>query len=764
MTRLSWPMRLLIAVAVIGAAAVVLAPTQRYMTPLGATFFFATSLAWVLPDGSLRRTMTALAPALVMVGFADTMWHCSKDILVDGAITGLMTSLLAVGIVVVYRANRIVNFAQAQMGALPANLALLLIVARGWNYYLGTFCGLLGAVVVGVLVEFLFLRRFFNSPRLIATVATIGVTQLLAFIGIFLPNWIGQTDTLILPSKLPWEFHLNTTTFTGNEVLVLIVVPLTLLALMSFFRYSVIGTALRASAESADRAGTLGIPVRRLQSVLWAIIGVLSFITMFLRIGTIGTSIGGSVLDPSVLLAALGAAVIGRMERLPTTVAAAVGLGVVSGAAANAWNNPSAEPVVIAVIIAIALLLQRRTTTTRLASAAMSTWQSTREVRPVPEELRHERPVIAARLTLIAIITAVVLAVPVFFPENRVQQFGTMLIYAMVGVSMVILTGWAGQISLGQMAFVGVAGTAAGWFVTNFSTPIIGGTVPAMIIGGIVGALFTVLIGLTTLRARGLTFAVMSLAFALIVQEYLINQGYSPFRHFLPQWFQNGNQIPRPPVLSIKDHNFINLNSDTRFYFMCIAVLAFVIFVARGLRNTRTGRVLIGVRDNERAAEAYSVSGRRTLILAFVISGFIAGMAGALYQLQQQSLEVTLYGPYAGLTLFTMVVVGGLGSIGGAIIGAVYVFGATYFLPPDYTLLATSVGMLLVLMILPGGIGAALGDARDGALRWYARRRNIRVPSLVADTRIVEPVPEPSLADTIVDGAFASEALAEVGE
>src|SRR5262249_55562476 len=160
----------------------------------------------------------------------------------------------------------------------PANLALLLIVARGWNFYLGTFCGLLGAVVVGVLVEFLFLRRFFTSPRLIATVATIGVTQLLAFIGIFFPNWIGQTDTVILPSKRPWEFQLNTTTFRGNWVLVLIVVPLTLLALMSFFRYSTIGTALRASAESADRAGTLGIPVRRLQSVLWAIIGVLSFI------------------------------------------------------------------------------------------------------------------------------------------------------------------------------------------------------------------------------------------------------------------------------------------------------------------------------------------------------------------------------------------------------------------------------------------------------------------------------------------------------
>jgi branched-chain amino acid transport system permease protein len=86
-----------------------------------------------------------------------------------------------------------------------------------------------------------------------------------------------------------------------------------------------------------------------------------------------------------------------------------------------------------------------------------------------------------------------------------------------------------------------------------------------------------------------------------------------------------------------------------------------------------------------------------------------------------------------------MVVVGGLGSIGGAVLGAVYVFGAQYFLPPGgWSLLATGAGMLIILLIAPGGLGAALGDARDGLLRWYARRKGIRVPSLLADTRVIE--------------------------
>ena len=105
--------------------------------------------------------------------------------------------------------------------------------------------------------------------------------------------------------------------------------------------------------------------------------------------------------------------------------------------------------------------------------------------------------------------------------------------------------------------------------------------------------------------------------------------------------------------------------------------------------------------------------------------------------LQQHALDADNFDPIAGLRVFAMVVVGGLGSIGGAVIGAIFVKGIEYFLvQPEWAFLSTGVGLLLVLMILPGGLGAAFGDARDGALRWYARRKHIRVPSLLADTRL----------------------------
>jgi branched-chain amino acid transport system permease protein len=735
--------RAVAAVVVVAAVSVASQPTSRAISPVGIVALALAAVPYVVRDFRGRAAVIAAVPLLLMYALADAMWHPPMSFVLEGVIAGLLTSLLAAGIVIVYRANRIVNFAQAELGALPANLALLLIVARHWNYFLAAGTGLASAILLGVLVEFLFLRRFFRAPRLIATVATIGIAQILLGVTLFLPRWIGRSNDFKLPNELSWSLHVGVTNFSGNEILVLIVVPIVLAGLVAFFRFSAVGTALRATAESADRAALLGIPVRRLQSVLWAIVGVLAYVTLFLRNGVIGASVS-QALDASVLLAALGAAVIGRMERLPTTVFASVGLGIVSEAVFYRWDNDAARPVVITLIIAVALITQRSDRGSRLRSAATSTWQSTREIRPIPTELRREPAVIAVQVALATLVLAAIAAVPVFLPANRISQIATMGIYGIIGIGLVMLTGWAGQVSLGQMAVAGVAGAAAGWFCTNFTDPVIGGTVVAMLIGGIVGALVTAAIGMPTLRVRGLTFAVMSLAFALVTSKYLLNSGYSPLQHWLPQWFKDGNQLPRPSVLSIAGHNFVSIESETRFYWMTLVVLGIVVYAARGMRSSRTGRVLIGVRENERAAESYSVNTRRTLLLAFTISGFVTGMAGALFQIQQQSISVTLFDPAAGLQVFAMVVVGGLGSIGGAVLGAVYVYGAQYWLPPEWGFLSTGAGMLLVLLLMPGGLGAALGDARDAALRWYARRRGIRVPSLLADTRVIEPVPEPA--------------------
>jgi branched-chain amino acid transport system permease protein len=680
----------------------------------------------------LAAAGAAVLPLALMVLGVKIFWRdVPSGIYADGVVRGMLTALIALGIVIVYRANRIVNFAAADLGAVPSTLAFLLYATLGWNVYLAAVCGLGAAVVLGVLVEFLFLRRFFRSPRMITTVATIGITQILVSVGLLLPLWIGRPDEDQLPTFIDAHFDIGGTVFDGADLLVAIAVPLVLLGLVLFFRFTAIGIALRASAESADRASLLGIPVKRLQSVVWALVAVLAFIALYLRTGVEGASLG-RVLEPSVLLAALGAAVIGRMERMPTVVLASIGLGIVSSSARFHYPSDAYRSAIIAGIIAVALLLQRSTSVSRLTGAATSTWQATREVKPVPAELRNQRAVRVAQWSLGALAAIGLVLIPVVLSDNRVRLSATIAIYAIIGLSLVVLTGWAGQVSLGQMAFVGVSGAFAGALATrwHWDTSLI------IIAAGLMGALTTIVVGVPTLRVRGLAFAVMTLAFALVCSDYLLNEGYSPVKEWLPS-----GRIPRTDLFGV-----IDMQSDTRFYWLSIVMLVLALVSVRGLRKTRTGRVLIAVRDNERAAEAYSIGAKGSLVLAFGVSGFLAGVGGALFVLQQQAVDHASFVPAEGLKIFSMVVVGGLGSMAGCVLGAVFVYGTNWFLTgklADYSFLSTGIGLLLVLMLLPGGLGAAVGDARDAALRWYARRRGIRVPSLVADTRLVPP-PAPS--------------------
>jgi branched-chain amino acid transport system permease protein len=703
---------------------------------------------------TVRSAAIAVFPLALMLVGVRLLWpDVPLEIYFVGIIQGLLVGLIGLGFVIVYRANRIVNFAAADLGAVPASFALLLFISFGWNIYLATTIGFVSSILLGVIVEFVFLRRFFEAPRLILTVATIGITQLLAALAYLLPFWFGSTDVSRYPPFIDASYTRGLITFTGSDLMVLIVVPMVLIALGLFFRFTSMGMAMRATAENADRALLLGIPVRRLQSLVWGLAALLAFIALWLRVG-VGGQVLGIALDPSVLLTALGAAVIGRMERMPTTVLAAIGLGIVGQAAVFHFDQFQSMSIAIrALIIAVALLWQRGDVTSRLTSSATSTWQATREVRRVPTELRRVPAVRGAYVAMGALLVAGLIAIPAFLPEDKVRISTTIAIFAIICLSLVILTGWAGQVSLGQMGFVGLAGAFAGTFATKYDWDI--GLV--LLAGGAVGALATMIVGIPSLRARGLAFAIATLAFSLATSEYLLTDSRSPIKDWVPR------RVDRTAFLGL-----FKVNTETRFYVLTVLVLAACIMMMRSLRNSRVGRVMIGVRDNERAAQAYSIGARSALMVAFATSGFLAGVGGALLVLQQGALDAGNFAPGQGLAAFSMVVVGGLGSIGGAVLGAIYVKGIQYFLTErQWAFLSTGVGLLLVLLLLPGGLGAAFGDARDSILRWYAKRRGIRVPSLVADTRVQDvEVPEANLVDALAasEQSPVMEELAEMHE
>lgn len=679
--------------------------------------------------GSTRQVLGWAVP-IVAVALAVTVWPfpAPLGVIVNGALVGGRVALIALGIALVYRANRVINFSAGDLGQAPATLAVLIVLSLGWGYVTGVVLGLVAAIVVGVVVETLIVRRFFKSSRLILTVATIGIAQLLTFLAFKLPDWIGTINQSRLEPPFEARFELPGVIFNANDILTAIAVPVCFIALGLFLSRSDVGTAVRGAAESANRAFTLGIPVKRLHTYVWVIASVLAYVAMVLRAGAVGLPLG-SAIGPTFLLQALAAAVIGRMERLPTIAIAAIGIGIIDQSMTfQPGNRPPFNDAVLFLIILGALLLTRRPTAVRGADA--STWQAARELRPIPDELARLPEVRYARWALGLLIAVLLLLLPLWLSEAKTNLASLIVIFGIVGISLVVLTGWAGQVSLGQVAFVGIGCAVAGALTSRLGWDLLL-TLPA---AGIVGAVVAVVIGYPAIRRRGLTLAVITLAFAMVVSSYVLN------REFF-EWWLPDSRIDRPDLLGR-----IDISSETSYYYLCLVGLAVIYACARGIRHSRTGRALIGIRENELAARSYGINATRTTLAAFAISGFMAAFAGGLYVHHQNGLGIAAFAPGESLTAFSMVVIGGLGSLPGALLGALYVKGAFYFLPGSWALLASSSGLLLVLMVLPGGIGSGLADARDGYLRWVARRRNLLVPSLLADRRADDEVEVPKQA------------------
>ena len=683
----------------------------------------------VIDDSRVRTGANLCAAALVFYFVQQWLWPAPIGVLVQGTVIGGLTALIAFGLALIYRSNRIINFAQGDLGGVPASLAVLVIAGPGIPYFLAVPLGLVTAIGIGALVEFVIIRRFFKAPRLILTVATIAVSQILALIALVLPRLFDLTtppNTFDSPFGL--RFNIGTVVFQGNEVLAMLVVPVVIAALTAFFRYTNIGIAVRASAESADRAALLGVPVKRIQTIVWIVASALAYIAVFLRAGVVGLPLG-SVLGPTVLIRALAAAVIGRMERLPTIFVASIALGIVEAAIVYSTNVALLVDPILFIVVLGALLFQRRGKAARVDDDETSTWQSAREVRPIPRELAHLPEVKwGLRAGLVAFV-ALLLVLPVVASDAQTNLAGVVLIFAMIGLSLVVLTGWAGQVSLGQIAFLGIGGAVGGYLTSVRGWDL----ALALLASGVAGAISAMAIGLPALRIKGLFLAVITLAFALATSSYLLNANYIT-------WLPKG-RIDRPYIFGR-----VTTFTEDRYYYVCLISLALLVAAVRGLRRSRAGRVIIGVRENARAAQSYGVNATAARLTAFAISGFIAAFAGGVFVHHQQQLGISSYSVDESRRAFTMIVIGGLGSIPGAFLGAIFIQGLDYFrgafpefIRPYLSFFTSSIGLLVVLLMIPGGFSQLFYDLRDRLLRRVADRRQLIVPSLVADMRAKAP-------------------------
>ena len=639
-----------------------------------------------------RVALFMLATAAVLGGLRLLGATVDGPVLVNGSVLGLGYALLGAGLVLIYRATRIVNFAHGYVGAFGAVLNAKLVYDVGLPFAVSLPIVLVVGAAVGAMVEIAVVRRLFRGSRLVLLVATIGVAQLLLFAQISLPDVKGGT-------VFPTLFDRQTTVFgvvvTAPAFLLLAVAPAVVLGITLLLSRTPMGTAIRATAENVDAARLAGIDVRRVSTTVWALAGALAVLTAVLVSPVRGdqTDLAAGV-GPALLLRALAAAMVGRLESLPLTFVGGFVVGIGEQVANATFPGQSGTADLFLLVLVLGLLLLRGGDL--LGGRAVEQTSLTVAVPPVPAMFRDRWWVRRGGLLVGLPVLALAALVPLLTQREAILfKLSLPLVYVLVALSVTVLTGWAGQLSLGQWAFAGVgAFTVAS--LTSRGMPLLAALGYAVVAGVVVA----LVIAAPALRIRGVFLAVVTLAFAVVAQGFLLKIGI-----FDPN--KTGGVVVRG-----------NTFDDPRLYYLlCLGSAAAGVVIVARLRRTGVGRRLVAVRENERATAACAISPAGATLTAFGLSGALAALGGGLWAgLFVRFDALTGFPVDESLRVVSLVVIGGLGSVLGAVLGALFVVGVPIVFSDSETLrlLTSGAGLLLVLLYAPAGLaGLVYGFRRD---------------------------------------------------
>lgn len=643
-----------------------------------------------------------------MIGF-----DLPRQVVADGAVTGLVYGLLAMGLVVVYRSTRVINFAVAAMGLPGTMLTVLLAVQYGVPTPIAWVLGLLAGAMFGAIAELIIVRRLFTAPRVILLVATIGLSQVALAVTIALP----EPDQLRprFPTLIGGSTEWFGVTLSGAALTIVLVVPIIAAALGWLLTKTTFGKQVTASSDNADLARLSGISPKRASTIVWTIAGGIATLSLMLIAGRLGGTNQVPTLGPATLVRALVVFVLAGMASFPRCLVAGFALGIVEAVVGYRFlDSPGLIESLLLVAVLVAVFFQSR----RPESQGASTFLFAAKVQPIPLVLRDRWWVRHHGRILFVVAFAAATVVPLIITApSRSYLYSSIVCIALVSLSVTIVTGWSGQLSLGQMAFAGIGalGTAALVRGTDLDFALPGDRTLTVSLGptslpvaiaamAVLGALIAAIIGIGALRVRGLLLGVTTFVFAYAAQGHL----------FRTELLTGGAS---PPIrLPRGDVAGIDLRVQRTYYWVVLAILAIAVITVARLRRRAPWRRIAAVRDNPATAAAYTVGATREKLVAFVLAGGLASLAGGLLGALTQNINTNqLFIVADSLKVVSIAVIGGLGSIAGPLLGALWVEGLPAFFPDNdlVPLLASGIGLLILLLYFPGGLVQIGYSARD---------------------------------------------------
>jgi branched-chain amino acid transport system permease protein len=300
------------------------------------------------------------------------------------------------------------------------------------------------------------------------------------------------------------------------------------------------------------------------------------------------------------------------------------------------------------------------------------------------------------------LVLLVLLSAPLALGNYGYYILAIMMIYAMVALSLNVLIGMGGQISIGHAGFWALGAYASALWVIELGMPFLSGVV----VGGIVAALFGALVALPALRVQGHYLAIATLGFALFVQQVL-------FEWEALTGGRQGLFVPRPSLFGIE------LTSDLSYYYLLLAIFLLLAWVTGSFARSHTGRSLMALRMSPVAAECCGIPRPKHIMIAFTVSAFFTGVSGALYGHLLGHLSTETFSLAVSLSFLSMAVIGGLHSRAGALLGGAYLALAPEVLREfqDAQMVLYGATLVLCVQFLPGGL-VSLVD-----MVWRAARR-----------------------------------------
>ena len=573
-----------------------------------------------------------------------------------GACVGALYALAALGLVIVYRGSGVINFAHGAVGVVGAYTYYELHEKHNWSFTPAFVLSLALCALIGALIQVAVMRPLRGSSPLSRILGTLGVLALIQ--GLLSQRY--KQESLVITSSLP----LRRVSFGGiniglDRLLILLIVIVISLVLAFVYARTSFGRATAAVAENELSASYLGYSPGLIAAANWAVGSALAGTAAILLAPITGLQTAQLTL---LLVPALAAAVVGNMTSFPITLVAGLTIGTaetLAGRYIHSANWGSAAPFLLTLIV---MSIRGR-------------------VLPDRSHLRLRLPTVGSgRVRPALLVPAVVVAVVLLqvIPLAWVDGATTTLAVAVIALSVVVVTGYGGQISLAQIVIAGFGAWVAGRLVATTGI----GFGPALVIGVLAALPPGIIVGLPALRTRGATLGVITLAFGVAVEALLFNSGSLTGGDV-------GTQVGFTKLFGI--------DLDTVLHPRNYALFELIIFVLCGLvvanlRRGRAGRRLLAVRANERAAAAAGVNTTVVKLYAFSLGAMIAALGGILMTFRNTSIVYSNIHAFDSVSVLGYAVIGGVGYVFGPIVGGV---------------------------LQPGGLGTNIGNLFGSSVQTY---------------------------------------------